>query len=125
MALIFERWAESACGPAWWDASKFILDFTRARGEGSVGAFMNSFKDMNLICLDDIGVRESTQPQTDALLTFLNTRGERPLIVTGNLAPASLAEVLDSRVVSRLCAGVVIEVTGRDQRLDNTISLKA
>jgi len=90
-----------------------------------VGAFMNSFKDMNLICLDDIGVRESTQPQTDALLTFLNTRGERPLIVTGNLAPASLAEVLDSRVVSRLCAGVVIEVTGRDQRLDNTISLKA
>ena len=100
-------------------------EFARMRAEGKYGAVKNNLEQCPLICLDDVGAREMTGPQSDALLYFMNMRGTKPLIITGNYAPGKLAAFMDDRIVSRICSGVVIEVEGDDRRLENAIVLKA
>ena len=89
------------------------------------GPIKNTVRDADLIVLDDIATREPTAAQLDALLAILNWRGKKPLIATGNAAPAELANFIhDDRVVSRLCAGVIIEVAGHDRRLAGALNFR-
>lgn len=75
--------------------------------------------------IDDIGVREASQAQSEAMLLLLNERRAKPMILTGNLKPSELNKAYDDRIVSRLTAGIVIEVTGGDQRAQGSIHLRA
>lgn len=123
-AYLYQRWSAGLIEPWWISAPDFLLKAAAARGQGEAARLNNTIRDTPLICLDDVGVREPTGAQLDALLNMLDQRAGKPLIVTGNLAPELLVDVLDNRVVSRLCAGVVIEVLGEDQRLKDTFMLR-
>lgn len=71
-----------------------------------------------MVVMDDIAIRGSDVLR-EVLQTVVNARpdGAR-LIVTGNLSPRELERVMDSRVVSRICCGAVIEVGGVDRRFE-------
>ena len=68
-----------------------------------------------LVCLDDMGTRELSPAQSEILLDLLDARIGKPLIVTGNHDRDGL-KFLDPRIVSRVCAGTVIGLVGKDQR---------
>lgn len=122
-AVIYRHWH----GDAFFvDCGTICRDLVRYRVEGRENAIKNTVCEKDLIVLDDIATREPTAPQLDALLTLLNWRGRKPLIATGNAAPSELAEFIhDDRVVSRLCSGAIIEVTGKDRRLQGALNIKA
>lgn len=122
-AVVYRHWPDGWA--LFWDCGRVCRDLVAARVEGREGPLKNTLRDADLIVLDDIATREPTGPQLDALLAILNWRGAKPLITTGNAAPEELANILhDDRVVSRLCAGVIIEVAGKDRRLQGTLNLK-
>lgn len=95
------------------------------RAKGRLGAVKNSLEQCSLIVLDDVGARDMTGPQLDALLFLLNMRKSKPMIITGNLSPEKLEATMDDRIVSRVCSGVLIEVVGEDQRIQKAIVMKA
>jgi DNA replication protein DnaC len=91
-----------------------ILDYTmHDRG----AAILRTVEEAALVVLDDIATREPTWAQREALLAILDARAGRPMVLTGNLSIEQLAEVVDDRAASRICAGTIIEVTGKDRRL--------
>jgi hypothetical protein len=71
-----------------------------------------------LLVIDDIATRSKyTDPQYDYLHDMLDARQCKPLIVTSNVKLAKLAEVFDSRIVSRLAAGTYFHLEGKDRRV--------
>ena len=109
-----------------WDCGKACRDLVCARANYEEWQMRRKIQGAGLIVLDDVATREPTGAQLDALLSIINWRSGSPLIVTGNASPAQLAEFIhDDRVVSRLCAGVIIEVTGKDKRLQSALPIKA
>lgn len=70
-----------------------------------------------LAILDEIGDRcKVTDTHYDAVKGFLDRRHKRPTVVLGNLDAKQLAEVYDDRIASRVCAGTVIFLAGKDRR---------
>ena len=100
-------------------------ELARLRADGKLSAVKNSLEACPLVILDDIATRDLTGPQMDAMLYLLNIRCKRPLIVTCNFSPAALSSIMDDRIVSRVSAGVVIEVTGEDRRVSQSVEIKA
>ena len=123
MACCYSSWKGAPC--AWWDAAKILPDIVSMRVENRLGPVKNTLRDASLICLDDVGIKELTPAQLEALLIILNERLNKPLMMTGNLPPERLSEVMDDRAASRICAGCVIEVTGEDRRLSAASIFKA
>ena len=108
-----------------WDCGKACRSLVCARANYEEWQEKRKIQCASIIVLDDVATREPTGPQLDALLSIINWRAGSPLIATGNASPAELADyVHDDRVVSRLCAGVIIEVTGRDKRLQTALNIK-
>lgn len=125
-AWIYLRWpAGGLCAPTWFDAGTIIRALTAARADGGGGRITNTVQDAGLIVVDDLGTRDPTGPQLDALKALIDARGSRPMIVTGNLSPEEMAVKLDERIASRLCAGIVIEVKGEDKRMTGARTFEA
>lgn len=100
----------------WRSASNAIHEWLSARVKDEP-FFQWHWKAAPLAVLDDIGTRTLTAAQFDALLELVNAREGKPLIVTSNHGPQQLEKAFeDSRIVSRLFAGHVIELTGEDRR---------
>jgi DNA replication protein DnaC len=77
----------------------------------------------NLLVLDDIGVERATPWALEMLYVLVSEayNRETPLVVTGNLNFAQLADRIGARVVSRLaetCSPV--EVSGADRRISRS-----
>lgn len=69
------------------------------------------------VFLDDLGVRAPTDPMRQYLFDLLEYRKGKPLVITSNLAPhEGLSEMFDDRIISRICAGTVICISGEDRR---------
>lgn len=69
--------------------------------------------------LDDLGGVKTTDWGADLLFDIIDTRvnSARPTIVTSNLTPGELTDVLGDRIASRLARGAtVIQITGPDRR---------
>lgn len=122
-ACVYRLWPKGLC--FLWPASTLLADLARARADGTHGLIRNSVTDAGLIVIDDIATREPTAAQLDAMLLVLTWRGNKPLIITGNLNPSQLSATTDRRVASRVCGGVVIECGGADMRLAEALVLKA
>lgn len=91
--------------------------------EMTLGGFWERMRRVGLVVIDEIGPREMTAQRSDALLRVLETRHNRPLIVTGNLTPIDgLVKAYGERIQSRFAAGVMVAVQGRDRRLDHISS---
>jgi DNA replication protein DnaC len=128
-AVAYSLWRPSA----WWmsltelcdtlkgfNAQSFQLITTpTGKIELSLTGFWERMRKMGLVVIDEIGTRDASPQRYDALLRLLETRQGQPLILTGNLNPrGEIPKVYDERVQSRIYAGVALEVTGPDRRLD-------
>ena len=70
-----------------------------------------------LAVLDEIGIRNTVSDhQYDCLKRFCDLRASQPTIYISNLGPAELSALYDDRIVSRICAGTMIEVSETDRR---------
>ena len=81
---------------------------------------MREIDRIDLLCVDDCGIRTDSDPQQATFLEVLNMRRNKPTIVTGNHEPGKLHTVFDSRIASRLMAGTMFKMGGVDRRLQGT-----
>lgn len=124
VACVYRHWPKGFL--YWWDCGEITRRLAMMRKEGDGDEILKrSVNDCDLIVIDDIGTRAPTDPQLDALRDIIAWRRDKPLIVTGNLKPSDLRQVVDDRVASRLCEGVLIEVVGTDKRLERAKLIKA
>lgn len=72
-----------------------------------------------LTIVDDVGRKGDTQAATarDLLARLLDRREGSPTLIISNLEPRDLVAAYDDRVASRLVAGTVVGLVGRDRRL--------
>lgn len=102
--------------PIFWDCQQLASEVAQRRREGLIDVILRPLRECSLLVLDEIGRREMTGPQLDALLDIVNARGESPMILTSNKSPVELVKVLgDQRIVDRI-QGTVVELTGTSQR---------
>lgn len=72
----------------------------------------------NLVVLDDIGLRDrATDAQFEAFQKFLLYRENKPTIITSNLDLDGIHRVYDDRIASRLAAGTIVAMRGKDRRV--------
>lgn len=90
--------------------------------EMTLSGFWRRLQNVGLVVIDEIGTREATGHRYDAFREVLEVRKGKPLILTGNLDPKDtkkdqIANLYDERILSRIAAGVLLEVKGQDRRL--------
>lgn len=72
----------------------------------------------SLLVLDELGLRDSvTDSHYDAVYRCVELRTRRPFIAISNHDLERLTKIYDGRTVSRLGAGTLVEVSGKDRRL--------
>jgi DNA replication protein DnaC len=78
----------------------------------------DDIENRELVVLDEIGMRESVSDfQYVTLKRILDLREGKPFIAISNKQPRELERIYDDRVVSRLCAGTIVILEGKDRRL--------
>lgn len=71
-----------------------------------------------LAVLDELGARSTVSDfHYDCVKRFLDERQGKPLLVLSNHPLDRLEKLYDDRVASRLAAGTVVELCGKDRRL--------
>ena len=70
-----------------------------------------------ILVLDDVGTRQLSEAQADALLRIVNGRLGKPLIVTTNCTESELRERVGERIVSRLMPGAKYRLKSLDRRV--------
>jgi DNA replication protein DnaC len=121
----------------WYETHSLIRDIldcrmgnpTYVRGEG--GWFEDDersiclgIKAASLVVFDDIALRKPTAAAFEVFYELVNQRFGKPTIYTSNVTGAELVGVFDTRITSRLLSGTVIEVVGKDRRLERTKAVK-
>lgn len=101
-----------------------VIDLQRGRVQTDHGpvyqkSFWNGFSASTLIVLDEIGCRErASDHHYETLKTALDARHNRPLLCISNLNPSALVRIYDDRILSRLACGTVVELSGKDRRIE-------
>ena len=119
-------------GGRWIDASELIGHVMTARTSDSrtstmplidggtvdrtEGEIMRWVEQAPILVLDDVGKRQLTEPQADALLRIVNLRHGKPLVCTTNCTGADLPAYVGERINSRLRAGLSFRIDGADRR---------
>lgn len=86
---------------------------------------LNRVRSCRLMILDDFGAEKSTTTVGKNVYELINTRIEtgKPMIVTTNMAPATMISVNDiglARIYSRLKSLHTVKVEGEDRRVQGT-----
>jgi hypothetical protein len=111
---------ESACddnmaGRAWWREER---DDERTMPFSNVPEIPEGFH--TPIVLDELGERSKVgdlaYTTLKGILDWREFHHSRVAIYISNLAPSALAELFDSRIVSRLTCGTVYKLAGKDRR---------
>ena len=72
-----------------------------------------------LVVLDEVGSRgQVSDALYDCTKEVLEVRLNKPLIMISNFGLERIAEIYDDRIASRLAAGTVVEVKGKDRRIE-------
>lgn len=72
-----------------------------------------------LIVLDELGCRNNvSDAHYEVVKDMVDNRHRKPLAVLSNLPLATIGKLYDDRIVSRLSAGTVVELSGIDRRLE-------
>ena len=77
-----------------------------------------------LLLIDDIGLIRPSESAFGIIYELVDRRRNRPAVFTSNLFPEEIHDVYDARIASRLSAGTVIHVTGKDRRIKNNTFLE-
>lgn len=120
----------------WIAAQDAIAQVQRCRSDGSVmlpGALYESYEcDLwkrwsrpHLLVIDDIGISGFTETQYAILCKLADIRQKLRTIYTSNLSPEELKKAYDERIVSRVCCGTIVELTGPDSRTAGAERIKA
>lgn len=71
-----------------------------------------------MLVLDELGLRSTvSDAHYEAVYRAVDLRFNKPFIAISNHTLAALEKIYDARTVSRLGAGTVVEMTGKDRRL--------
>lgn len=94
------------------------LDWSwRDRSKVTEATFWVTMANTPLLSLDDLGTRNPSDATYDRIKRAIDCRDGKPLIVSSNHDLAHLARIYDDRIASRLAAGTVVLVSGKDRRL--------
>lgn len=101
---------------------ELVIDVKCSFGENSHKSMQRLISDLSggFIILDDICTSKAPTPiDVDTLYLIVNDRYQRqiPTIYTSNLSLAEIKEKYNDRISSRLSACKIIELTGKDRRL--------
>lgn len=73
-----------------------------------------------LVVLDELGGRDRVSDHHyETVKTLVDIRHGKPLMVSSNLGLAEIEALYDDRIASRLSAGTVVRLDGKDRRLTN------
>ena len=111
--------------------SDFVGDSMKASKDGHIGRYASNgvfceyteagwwkhLEQVGLVILDEIGSGTGNEWRNEIMLKLLEIRKNKPLILTGNLDPKELLERFDARIQSRIVAGALVELTGKDHRV--------
>lgn len=111
--------------PIWEDCQLFVADFEFLRRDRRADSTRNNIRNTGLLVLDEVGVRGMTEAQLTAFKEIIDLRDGKPLLMTSNKTPADLMTLLgDQRIVDRILAGTIVELTGPSQRAAQTRRVK-
>ncbi len=107
-----------AKNPIWRRADTFLLDLSTGRRDDTYRAEIRKASEASLLVLDDLGVRNPSEGMFPQLFDILELRKNVPTIITSNKSLDELGEIYtDGRIYSRIAAGTVMMMTGKDRRL--------
>lgn len=119
------------CGGEYWTASSLcsaLIESSQGRlfHQGEAGRdryrvypeqLWSTIRRSSLVVLDELGIRQVSDHHYESVKRVIDDRDGRPLITISNHGIAEIAQLYDDRVASRLAAGTIVQVLGRDQRL--------
>lgn len=101
------------------DAKMGRLEYPDSNRVVGVEALWKELESTSLVILDELGTREKiTDHAYDGIKTLLDLRENCPLMAISNLDLDGLAQVYDDRIASRLAAGTILTLRGKDMRLE-------
>lgn len=98
-----------------WDAQGYAVHTTEQQ-------LLRRLEQSAMLVLDDVGTRQLSEAQTEALRAVLDCRVRKHLLVTTNCNTQQLTESVGSRNVSRLLGGAVVQIAGTDRRRDAALT---
>lgn len=133
-AVVYGKWLEKCDGRHWprWAVWPEFADQAYRVGNGksfqieheagqlvemNEQTFWQRWSTPELVVIDEVGL-QSTKAHVEVMWRLLETRKNRPTILTGNLNEDEIRKTFDDRVFSRLREGEWIEVVGLDRRVD-------
>ncbi len=128
--------ARSFSSWAWFGCDELLTTLMDCRREGGVQRWdaqgyathtteqqlLRRIEQCGVLVLDDVGTRQLSEAQTEALRAVLDARVRRPVIVTTNCDSQQLIESVGARNRSRLLAGAVVKIAGSDRRQEMALA---
>lgn len=109
-----------ASRPIWRRADSFLLDLSMGRSDDTYRSELRKVADASLLVLDDLGIRKPSEGMFHLLFDVLELRKTKPTIITSNKTIDELSDhYTDGRIYSRLAAGTVMQMSGRDRRISD------
>ena len=106
--------------PIWRRADSFLLDLSMGRSDTTYRDELRKASEASLLVLDDLGIRKPSEGMFHLLFDVLELRKTKPTIITSNKTIDELADhYTDGRIYSRLAAGTVMMLTGKDRRISD------
>jgi DNA replication protein DnaC len=98
-----------------WDAQGYAVHTTEQQ-------MLRRLEQIGILVLDDVGTRQLSEAQTEALRAVLDCRVRKPLLVTTNCTSEQLQASVGARNTSRLLAGAVVKIAGSDRRREMALT---
>lgn len=98
-----------------WDAQGYAVHTTEQQ-------MLRRIEQSAIVVLDDVGTRQLSEAQTEALRAVLDCRVRKPLVVTTNCNTQQLIDSVGNRNTSRLLAGSVVQIAGTDRRREAALN---
>lgn len=90
------------------------------RSDDTYRSELRKAADASLLVLDDLGIRKPSEGMFHLLFDVLELRKTKPTIITSNKTIDELSDhYTDGRIYSRLAAGTVMQMTGKDRRVSD------
>lgn len=102
------------------DLAHEVTWIRRSETPGREKVFWQDWAHKALVVLDELGTRDNvSDAHYEIVKKAIDQRLNKPAIFISNLPPNALSDVYDKRIVSRLCAGTVLDLSDwSDRRLE-------
>lgn len=112
VAAIHQRMIDAAFGRLSWSHEG-------RGGQLSLSQAWRQIETAPLIVLDELGCRDRVSDQLyETVKGVLDVRECKPLVVLSNLGLPEIERLFDDRIASRLAAGTVVQLVGKDRRVE-------